>query len=197
MDVLLQQGRAEYKELLDLTEGIHRAYAHRYGMRYVRYDGPFVPDWTGHWDQIALMRALLGMPDVERVFWVDADAAIVGDEDLREGLGDGDLGMARHDGPPEHWNCGVLFVRNSPEVRGFFRAVIEGGPGEFPWYQQTLMNELIDGGYPVFVHRLHDRWNSTVGFTDVPDPVIMAWHGTPGPVNKLAAMRTGLRHGQV
>ena len=191
-DILLQQGRAEYAQLLDFSEPRHRAYAERHDLCYLRYDGPLVPSWSGHWDQIALFRALLGQ-GAERIFWIDADALIVGDTDIRDGLGEADLAMARHPGPPEHWNIGVCCIRNGDRVRELVRAVIERGPGGFPWYQQAVLNERLDGEFAdVEVARLGNEWNCThcLGhFTEVREPVIVAWHSMPGLDARLDAMQ--------
>lgn len=179
-EVLLQQGRAEYGALLDLTETFHRGYAERYGLEYMRVDGPVLPDWAGFWDSIELFVMLLAQ-GVDRIFWLDADTLIVGDENIQDGLSDASLTMARHPGPPEHWNCGVFFIRNEPGVMDFFGEVLSLGPGQWPWYQQEIMNGLL--AMPRWINlvgQMDNRWNSTVIHVEAPDPVIMAWHGTPG-----------------
>ena len=191
MSVLAQQARsAAYGALLDLTEARHRAYAERHRMAYVRVDGPVAdPSWPGHWDQIRLLLNLLG-EGAEAVFWLDADTLIVDeDADLRDGLGDGLVRMARHPGPPAHWNCGVLLARNALGVVLFLRATLERGPGEAPWYQQAVMNELL--ALPRWRHlvsRLDDRWNATFGVSEVARPAVVAWHDGQGPAGKLARM---------
>lgn len=191
-DILLQQGRAEYQPLLDFAEGLHRAYAERHRIEYLRYDGPVAAGWPGFWDQIALLRALFGA-GARRIYWLDADALLVGDDDLREALGDYDVAMCRHPGPPEHWNIGVSLWANSTPMRHLLRAALERGPGAWPWYQQAIVNELLAGECAgLQVGRLDDRWNATVvlgHLATVADPVIVAWHGIRDVAEKLAGMR--------
>lgn len=179
-EILLQQGRADYKAMLDLTEPFHRGYAERHGLEYMRVDGPVIPFWPGFWDSIELFIRLM-TKGVDRIFWLDADTLIVGDEDIRQGMRKRQLTMAWHSGPPEHWNCGVFFIRNYPRALLFFEEVLRRGPGKWPWYQQEIMNDLLeDPLWYDLVGRMDDRWNSTVLHCEALDPVIMAWHGTPG-----------------
>jgi hypothetical protein len=136
------------------------------------------------------------------VFWLDADALIVGDRHLAGPLlcGDGQMTMCRHPGPPEHWNCGVWFVRNTARVRDLLREVLAQGPGEYPWYQQQILNDLLNlPAWWGLVVQMDDCWNSTFRFTEVEEPQIVAWHGWPGgPRARAEQMRRYLedhRHG--
>lgn len=192
--VLLQHARAEYKALLDLTEERHRNFARRHGMEYVRVDGTAMPGRTGHWDGLLLMWAGL-LFGAEAVLWVDADALIVGDEDwqrIKPGQG---IRMARHPGPPEHWNCGVMLAQSGQAGPGrrvvdFLQETILLGPGRYPWYQQQIMNDLAQlPQWEGIIQRLPDRWNSTLGVNEAERPVIVAWHGVSGAEEKLAAMK--------
>jgi hypothetical protein len=195
MRVLLQQARAEYAPLLDLTEAMHRDYAERHGMVYHRVDGA-VTKWNGTWDQIPCILDALST-GADEVYWLDADAMIVSDDDLGQALphhpAPRRLAMCRHPGPPEHWNCGVLMAQNSHAVREFFRRVLKKGPGMPPWWQQQVMNDMLET--PVWgwlIRALDDRWNSTWGVNEARDPVVVAWHNGQGPQVKLEAMRAYL-----
>ena len=193
---LVQQARSsEYGALLDLTEAWHRAYAERQGMAYVRVDGAVAHrSWPAQWDQIQLLANLMD-DGAGLVLWLDADTLVVDPEaDLREGLGEGQLAMARHPGPPAHWNCGVLLARNTPQVRDFLVQTLALGPGEYPWYQQQVMNRLLarpEWGH--LISRLDDRWNATFGVTEVARPAVVAWHDGQGAASKLARMEAYLR----
>lgn len=193
MRILLQQARAEYAPLLDLTESTHRAYAERHGMAYHRVNGALT-QWYGTWDQIPCI--LNALDEADEVYWLDADTLIISDDDLRDAWPSdmqrraGAVAMCRHPGPPPHWNCGVLLVRNAPEVRTFFRCVLYRSPGGPPWWQQQVMNDML--ATPIWSWLLcpiDDRWNSTWGVNEVRDPVIVAWHNGQGPGVKLAAMK--------
>lgn len=184
MDVLVQQASQAYAGLLRLSEGRHRAYAEQHKMRYMRYDGPqgmegWPPTWHGWVCCLRLLQA-----GTDWLFWLDADALIVLDEDLRGALGEdapqGRMGMVRHPGPPEHWNTGVMYIRNSARMQAFFMEVLKRGPGRWPWYQQEIANELLgEAAWRDLVVRIEDRWNSTFGVNWAAEPAVVAWHGVP------------------
>jgi len=183
---------------VNLTEIRHRAYARRFGFDYERFDGSYASlDWTRHWDGWTVCGWLLEA-GVRWLVWIDADAIIVRDEDLREAVGEGlacdeGIGVVRHPGPPAHWNVGVMVIRNSERVRAFWREVIEWGPGEWPWYQQTICNTLWESPkWADLVRPMPDRYNSTWGVNWVEDAVIRAWHGQPGRQKKLEGMQAYL-----
>jgi hypothetical protein len=191
MYVLLQSATPEYDPLLDLTESTNREYAESHGMKYYRAQGPIMSQWLPNWDPVFLTLALMeANRDIKGIFWMDADALAVGRDSVVEALWNTDLAMCRHAGPPEHWNYGVCWTRNTEQVRHFLRTVIARGPGVWPWYNEQIMNDLLAG--PLFaglITRMHDRWNSTREFTEVTDPVVVAWHNGRGMANKLYQMR--------
>ena len=189
-DYLLQQGRRGYWPHLDLTERIHSAYAERHGLQYISHRGAVLPEFVGYWDSVPLMLDLVTREDTGFVAWLDADTLICDDADPREALGDYLVGMARHAGPPEHYNCGVLFVRACPQTRGWLQWVLDEAPGSFPWYQQTVMNRLLtDPQWDGRVLTLPNEWNSTVGQGHSPGCHIRAWHGTGTVPERVAMMR--------
>ena len=158
-------------------------------MKYIRLDGSMIPQWPGYWDASFCILALLMQNDVSGIWWLDADTLIVGDDDMRRAVDAGHIAMSRPELPTEHWNCGVFFLRNCERARAFVRATIERGPGGPPWHQQRIMNDLLTtpewGG---LIQRLPDKWNSIVGYAEVDDPQIVAWHGTL-PNQKMAIMQ--------
>lgn len=180
----MQHARPEYQILIDLSRNLHKRYALEHELLYQAYAGSFYPDWTGHWDGWLCCLQMLKL-DVDWLIWVDADALIVGNEDLRDALAGqetegGRIGLCRHPGPPEHWNVGVMVIRNSPRVVDLFGAVVAEGPGRWPWYQQQILNNLLEEPeWGDLVAPIDDRWNSTYGVTDVHDAVVRAWHGQP------------------
>ena len=180
MDYLLQTARGEYQPMLHLTRRIHAEYAQRHNMAYIAHTGAMLPEWTGHWDMIPLLLYLVRRPETGLVLWLDADTLIIGDSDPREELGDCTIGMTRHIGPPEHYNCGVLIVRACREVNAWLETVLVLGPGKYPWYQQDIMNAHI--GMIDKVATLPHEWNSTVILGHPEQCIIRAWHGYPGGV---------------
>lgn len=180
-DYLLQQGREDYWACLDLVRDRHQAYADAHGLEYVVHRGAMLPDWTGHWDAILLMLDLVRRDDTGLILWLDADTLIVGDADPRLELAGYDVGMARHPGPPEHYNCGVLMLRAGHDTARWLERVLNSGPGVYPWYQQDFMNAyLAEPEWKGRVVTLPTEWNSTVILGHPERCVIRAWHGYPG-----------------
>jgi hypothetical protein len=209
---LIQQASWEYAPLLDLTARLHADYARRHGMTFLAVRGRVLDEGEYvAFDKLALMRQAMDERFIY-VFWIDADAAIVGDEDLRGALGAFhetplretplretplretplrmEIGMARHPGPPEHYNVGVILARNTDRARAFLDEALARRPGPLPWHEQQVINDLA--GEPRFagcVRRLDDKWNSTVNANEVEDPVVMAWHGVGGVMERGMWMR--------
>lgn len=180
-DYLLQQGRSIYWDCLDLTEQIHRNFARRYGLTFISHRGAVLPDWYGTWDSVPLMLDLVQREDTGLVLWLDADTLIVGDADPREILGECLIGMSRHPGPPEHYNCGVLFLKACGQVSSLLQRILNNGPGEPTWYQQAIINELLtEPQWSGKIKTLPHEWNSTVVLRHPEQCIIRAWHGSKG-----------------
>jgi len=169
--------------MLEMSVARHSAYCEKHHITYWPLVGDVQFSRAPHWNKIALVRHALAL-GFETVAWLDADTLIVrDDEDLRTALnGGGPLALAEHPGPGldgalTHWNSGIMIMRNTPRTRNFFDAVWEGGPfNNHPWQEQARMH-LVLSEFPGLVQRLDDRWNSTEGVSDVPEPIIKAWHG--------------------
>ncbi len=181
--VLIQQATGDSRPLLELSAGRHAAYCQRHRITYWPVIGDLQFGRHTRWSKIALVcRALEA--GFETVTWLDADTLIVRNEvDIRAALHDGGpLALALHPSPglngsPTHWNTGVMVMRNMPRTREFFAAVWERSPLDgHPWQDQARILALLPE-FPELLQRLDDRWNSTVGLTDVDNPVIKAWHG--------------------
>lgn len=182
--VLIQQASGDHGLMLELTAGRHAGYCARHGITYWPVLGGVQHSRTPHWNKIVLIQHALKM-GFATIAWLDADTLIVRDgEDFRTALDPaaGPLALARHpahaaSGSPEHWNSGVIILRNTPQTREFFQAVWDAGPlGEHCWHEQARIMDLLPR-FPGLVQRLDDRWNSTETVTEVPDPIIKAWHG--------------------
>lgn len=173
--LLLQQASGPCKRLLAMTHERHRVYAEKFGMDYWSIFGGLDHGRHPVWDKLYWIRDALAM-HYTYVFWVDADAVIVNTyEDLRPAVSSPIMAV-RHPGPPEHWNLGVMLIRNHPEARAIVDDVIAHGPGVAPWYEQTIFN-VIAPQYDGLIRRLDDRFNSTFGINEAPDPMISAAHG--------------------
>jgi len=190
-DYLLQQGREDYWPCLDLVAPLHQDFADRHRMQYVVHREPMLPDYPGHWDSVPLLLDLVQREDTGMVLWLDADTLIVGDGDPRDVLRGYDIAMARHPGPPEHYNCGVLMLQAGEDIAAWLQAVLDRAPGTYPWYQQTIMNDLLTAPeWEGRVKTLPHEWNSTVVLRHPERCIIRAWHGYPGgPWARYEAMR--------
>jgi len=188
-DYLLQHARDEYQCCLDVSAPIHQAYAQRHGLEYRRYDGATLLRYTGHWDAVYHMLNLMDEPGTRWVYWVDADALIVDDAELHEALPSwARLGMCRHPNPP-HFNCGVLFIRNTLATRIWLGDVLKGAPGHWPHYQQAIMNDLLEmRRWSGLCTRMDDVWNSTVVLDGPVDCHIRAWHAGGPPERRAQRM---------
>jgi len=169
--------------MLELSVARHAAYCAKHNITYWPVLGDVQFERAPHWNKITLVRHALAL-GFEIVVWLDADTLIVrDDEDIRTALnGGGPLALAQHPSPgfngsPTHWNSGVMVMRNTPRTREFFDAVWEAGPhGDHHWHEQARMLLLLPQ-FPDLLQRLDDKWNSTICLTDVPNPVVRAWHG--------------------
>jgi hypothetical protein len=196
-DYLLQQGREGYWPLLDLVAPIHQAYADAHDLTYICHKGAVVTKWPGYWDSVQLMLDLSQDSGTGQVFWMDADVLIVSNADMRDVLGEHLVGMARHPSNQhgEHYNCGVLFFRACEQVSDWLRKVLDGGPGEHPYYQQDYMNlYLREPQWAGKVLELPHEWNSTVKLGHPENCNIRAWHGHKGgAVARLQAMQLDIQ----
>jgi hypothetical protein len=188
--ILIQAASWEYAPLLDITAKRHADYAQKHGMSFECLRGRWLDGSAGvlGWDKLVLIQQAL-RAGFEHVFWIDADAAIVGDEDLRGALTHGTLGMVQHPGPPIHFNCGVMMMRNTQRLGTFLEAVLSYCPGIAPWWEQNVLNDLITSEKWFAFERLDDRWNSTFGVNESDHPVVVGWHGAGDVFERAALMR--------
>jgi len=181
MDYLLQSACEAYIPMLDLTAERHAAFAKRHGMEFISNRCAVLPDWNGNWDSVPLTLDLVKRDDTGLVMYLDADTLIVGDGDPRDALGDYLIGMTRHPGPPEHYNCGMMLVKACEQVAVLFERMLDNGPGEYPWWEQTILNKLLtEPQWTGKVKTLPHEWNSTVVLKHPERCIVRAWHGYPG-----------------
>jgi hypothetical protein len=181
--ILIQQVSGPITPMLELTAGRHADYCGRHRITYWPVFGDVQFSRTPHWNKIALIQQALAL-GFETVAWLDADTMILQEqEDIRNALNGGPpLALARHpmagiDGKPGHWNSGVMIMRNTPQIREFFDIVWDEGPVINHWWKDQARILDVLQRFPQLVQQLDDRWNSTVGINDAPDPIIKAWHG--------------------
>lgn len=198
--VILQQAwqQGPFSDMLRLTYQRHASYAWAHNMEYIAWAGSLKPDmWPGGWGKIWLIRLMLEQ-GYKNVFWIDTDAAIVSECDLRDALpADKYIGACEHDAPwfpqmgiPKHYNVGVLFVRNSPLVCEFMDDWIGRYPGHQRWLEQGAFNAMVaEDKYASLFHRLDDRWNATYNVNQAENPYIMGWHGIMPEAKRYSMMK--------
>jgi hypothetical protein len=168
--------------MLKITARRHADYCARHQITYWALAGDVQFCRSPHWNKIALIQRAL-QQGFDTVGWLDADTLVIREsEDIRGALLPGaPLGMTIHPSPGlpgnNHFNTGVMVMRNTPETRAFFDAVWEQGPvANHSWHEQARILDLLEK-FPGLVQALDPRWNATHGLDPVEVPIIKAWHG--------------------
>lgn len=165
----------------------HAEYCRKFGIDYEFFMGELMPYQKGEWDKVILVKEAL-LSNYELVIWLDADAII---KDLYTDLKDVPLGPDRIGAvwfpvPEPHFNVGVLYFRNGPNVRQFVDDWAAGYPGEDYWHEQRVFNDLANTpskSNEAFIMRLPPQWNSSRDHNWVSDAIIAAGHGI-GPLQQ-------------
>lgn len=172
-----------YEQMIELTRERNKEYCNRHAFDYECLIGVSDPKYSdadqGAWPKVDMIRKAL-FKGYRYVVWLDADALIADmDTDLRDGCIDGIgacwMRVPQPGGMYNHWNVGVLFVQNSHKVREFLSDWLAEYPGEYQWKEQGVFNKLAMKSK--VVQTISDRWNSTIVYSEVPDAVILGFHG--------------------
>jgi hypothetical protein len=184
----------DYVGMLEMQLVRNAAYCERWGFDYrpiiANVKEEYADPHLGEWPKVELIRLALadGFP---YVVWMDPDALIRDfDADLRDGCPAG-LGACWQRIPQmNHWNTGLLYMQNTAEVRGFIDDWQAKFPGERMWKEQGEFNRLAK--LSRVVTTISDRWNATLNYSMVPDAVVLGFHGSGSPAERLALMRATL-----
>jgi len=177
---LIQCASGPDLELLRLSYPIHSDFCRRHGFQYRASFLKSEPSGRSPiWSYIPALRdELERLQDGALVVKLDADALIIGDEDLRGALPDGaDIGMVERQYMSNSvLNSGVIFVRNSEKVREIWRAIWDGYQGE---EDNVAVNErLLDIRSGLAIAKLDGRYNFCGAASPPTYPIqIRAWHG--------------------
>ena len=182
--VLIQQAYPEgkfpsYIGMLELTAEHNKKYCERHGFDYwcEISENEDMPLGTGGWRKIELILKALEH-GYQYIVWLDADAMIKDvDTDLRDAVEVGKIGACWHRIPQlNHWNVGVLYLHNAPQVVEFVRQWLASyPPPNDGWYEQGVFNRM--GMQSKVVSTISDKWNSTIDVSLVPDAVVLGFHG--------------------
>jgi hypothetical protein len=175
--ILLQQASNGYEELLDISNKQHSEYCKKHNILFYSVRGNLQTERHPSWNKILLIMEALKSFEVQQVIWIDADAVIVDfNQDIRYAItSNKELGMCKHPNP-EHYNSGAIFVKNQSRSVDFFNDVWKLGDINHPWHEQIRINETILK-YSDIIETVDNKWNSTLGVTEVPSPVVYAFHG--------------------
>lgn len=204
--VLLQQGCGPCRPLLAAVRPHHLAYCRRHGFRYVPITTrPWHAQYELERDKLLLLSWALSHLVAEGGLLVclDADAVIVGDEDLGDALPAGaDFGMVLATG--RFFNTGAWWIRHTPNAAAAIEALADmppRPPGVTYGDQQRLVDalpRLADAGLQASA--LDSRWNWYDNAARRPTPPVQvrAWHSpvTPAPA-KLLAMKGAIHAARV
>jgi hypothetical protein len=197
--IVQQASRGVWQRQLDVTAELHDAYAATHKMDLLR-----AVRQLERWNRWQLVQWAL--EHYAYVFWIDSDAAIVGQEDLRDAVQDAPIGMVwgqdRRGAEPLTCNNGVMHLRSTAEVQAWAAEVMAHEPDvttdfSVTWWSpagQILYDAWItlaladDPRWRALYGRLPARWNSIAGVSEVPEPVVMAWHGYGDQEQRLQAM---------
>jgi hypothetical protein len=196
---IFQRASKAYAPMLDVTHDLHTAYARRYHMDFMPVR---MTDEHRAWYLWHMARLLLG--EYEYVFLIDADAAIVDDVDLRNAIVDKPMaamwgGIA---GEPKHFNMGVVYLQRDPATLAFIDHLLTYEPHidvmtTDAWHSeggrivgdQWRCNELLRDNYADHITALGPHWNSIFRYSQVLEPVVMAWHSVMPLTERTAQMQ--------
>ena len=190
-------GVGSYEPMMELTKERNEAYCKKHNFDYwhiVGTEGLKTGDiYAGCWTKIELIQRALEQ-GYEYIVWLDPDALIKDmDTDLRDGCING-IGACWHRIPQlNHWNVGVLYVKNTPEVKAFIDEWLSAYPGpRSGWNEQGVFNEM--GMKSKVVQTISDRWNATLNYTFVPDAVVLGYHGNGTAKQRYDMMSATLKN---
>jgi hypothetical protein len=184
----------DYSPLLELTRERNEEYCKRHDFDFLTIIGTADLKYTdvrkGCWTKIELIQRAMEQ-GYEYIVWLDPDTLIKDmDIDLRLGCIDG-IGVCWQRIPQlNHWNTGVIYVRNSIEAKKFIDEWFATYPGEPQWMEQGEFNKLAMKSK--VVQTISDRWNATLNYSMVPDAVVLGFHGYGNAKQRLESMRLTL-----
>src|SRR5512146_2409030 len=157
----------------------HSLYCEKHAFDYWHkvQDSSRGPAERGGFGKLELIRDALDA-GYQYVVWMDADAVIKDAKtDLRDAFVTDHIGVCYHRIPQlHHWNIGVAYYSNTGRVREFVRQWISEYPGNGDgWGEQGTFNRLAMKSD--IVQTISDRWNATINYTEVPDAVVLGYHG--------------------
>lgn len=194
MPLIVQHGIGDCAELLRLSAAHHAAYATRHNHTLIQDMSQRCPERRAYWEKLPmLLHVLTRLNDGHLLAWLDADCLIV-DPDVNIFAGfSADIAMTTvsYPGIPEHFNTGVILLKNSPKIRELLQHAFAAWPNDVPMNAHPKHDELAINEAIVFFNkfRLHGGVSVAVlppemncwkhNQKNAQNPVIRAWHGMP------------------
>jgi len=178
--ILIQQAYPGlgFDKILELTRQHHKAYCQTWELDYQCVtDNVFEHDPVlGSWAKIKLIQDALAAGYWE-VIWLDADTLITDiNADLRNGIARGHIGACWQRIPQlDHWNVGALYISSTDATRKFIDEWLAAYPSPNNWNEQGVFNRLAMQSKTVVT--ISDKWNGTAQVSEVPDAVVLGFHG--------------------
>ncbi len=186
---LIQHGSGSYAALLALSHEQHQWYAEAHKMLFLTFHTQFNPSpfgWTAA-NKAMLRTFLQEIDEGDLVILLDADTLIQDNASPYSVMPEwADMALL---GCREWVNTGVLFMRNSPALRMFWKDVFSRGPVSEVnnMIDPRVRERLSDTLCQVKVFYLDDSWNWFDKYQGAARKVccpkeqahVLAWHGMP------------------
>lgn len=194
--ILLQQAHGPFEELLNASYADHKGYCKRHKIDYLAMFGRYPVSENRHsqWFKVQLIIDAL-KAGYRYAVWLDADALVVSDISVRNGVPRDAIGACWHTNnqwsrPNEydHFNCGALYVPNTEYVQHFLKMWLHESDEGHHWFEQHAFNMAYRCVTPA-VKRISHRWNSVPNVYEDGEPVVKAWHGCFDVAYRLEQMK--------
>lgn len=195
--IILQQvyQDSEYTKLAGEFIPRHLEYAKQHDFDYEFYYGNISQQWggieNGGWAKLGLILYAFSR-GYEYVVWLDTDALIADTgADLRKAFPEDGIGLVVHNGPPRHYNVGVMYCRNSESAKNFISYWLTWFPGPVGWRDQAMLNLLVQvNGLENVIKEIDPKYNSTrLAGCHVERSVVEGFHGEGKPEERLRKMK--------
>ena len=185
----------DYRPHIELTRKHNEEYCEKWGWDYEPLIGTLSEKYAdinnGAWIKVEMIKNALAK-GYDYVMWLDADALIYDtDTDCRDAFVNG-IGVCWMRIPQlDHWNTGVMYVKNLPQVLEFIDEWLSKFPGSQQWREQGIFNQMAMQSR--IVQTISDRWNATMNYNLVPDAVVLGYHGNGDAAMRLEMMTRTLQ----
>lgn len=177
----------EYVKMMHLTAKSNEDYCRKYGADYWPMRKLLRADKRGGWQKVAYIIDYLR--NYDQIIYMDVDCIL---RDLNYNLFDectNGIGLTQHLTNPGvnnelHYNTGVLFINNSPEVKELLTLWDRQPENDHAWVEQLPFQQLaID--HLRLIHTVDNKFNATANCCSSDDPVIRGFHGMPDRYNLM------------